>query len=153
MAVLALGAGLLSSVLTPCLLQLVVVFGGVMAGFATVPGTVPGTTGGGAAGTAAGGTAQLTPVIRRKIMQLAFAFVLGFLSLYALAGAFIGAVGHQAQLAFSEYSRMVAVISGVLVILLGLWVGFRGTRDFACRIPDRRAMNSLSLRDRAGAHC
>ncbi|MYJ96596.1 MAG: hypothetical protein F4053_13725, partial [Proteobacteria bacterium] len=107
-AVLALGAGLLSSVLTPCLLQLVVVFGGVMAGFATVPGTVPGTTGGGASGTAAGGTAQLTPVIRRKIMQLAFAFVLGFLSLYALAGAFIGAVGHQAQLAFSEYSRMVA---------------------------------------------
>ena len=150
-AVLALGAGLLSSVLTPCLLQLVVVFGGVIAGFGTVPGTVPGTTGGGAAGTSVGATAQLTPVIRRKIMQLAFAFVLGFLSLYALAGAFIGAVGHQAQLAFSEYSRMVAVISGVLVILLGLWVGFRGTRDFACRIPDRRAMNSLSLRDRAGA--
>ena len=138
-AVLALGAGLLSSVLTPCLLQLVVVFGGVMAGFATVPGS------------SAGGTAQLTPVIRRKIMQLAFAFVLGFLLLYALAGAFIGAVGHQAQLAFSEYSRMVAVISGLLVILLGLWVGFRGTRDFACRIPDRRAMDSLSLRDRAGA--
>ena len=125
--------------MTPCLLQLVVVFGGVIAGFSTVPGT------------SAGGIAQLTPVIRRKIMQLAFAFVLGFLSLYALAGAFIGAVGHQAQLAFSEYSRMVAVISGVIVILLGLWVGFRGTRDFACRIPDRGAMNSLSLRDRAGA--
>ena len=138
-AVLALGAGLLSSVLTPCLLQLVVVFGGVIAGFSTVPGR------------AAGGAAQLTPVIRRKIMQLAFAFVLGFLSLYALAGAFIGAVGHQAQLVFSEYSRMVAVISGVIVILLGLWVGFRGTRDFACRIPDRNAMTSLSLRDRAGA--
>ena len=138
-AVLALGAGLLSSVLTPCLLQLVVVYGGVLAGFGTVPGR------------SAGGTAQLTPVIRRKVMRLAFAFVLGFLSLYALAGAFIGAVGHQAQLAFSEYSRLVAVVSGVIVILLGLWVGFRGTRDFACRIPDRRAMDSLSLRDGAGA--
>ena len=137
-AVLALGAGLLSSVLTPCLLQLVVVFGGVIAGFSTVPGR------------SAGGTAQLTPVIRRKIMQLALAFVVGFVSLYALAGAFIGAVGHQAQLAFSEYSRLVAVLSGAVVILLGLWVGFRGTRDFACRIPDRRAMDALSLRDTVG---
>ena len=137
-AVLALGAGLLSSVLTPCLLQLVVVFGGVIAGFSTVPGR------------SAGGATQLTPVIRRKIMQLAIAFVLGFVSLYALAGAFIGAVGHQAQLAFSEYSRTVAVVSGAIVILLGLWVGFRGTRDFACRIPDRRAMEALSLRDTVG---
>ncbi|MCH2669924.1 MAG: hypothetical protein MK009_08770, partial [Gammaproteobacteria bacterium] len=117
-AVLALGAGLLSSVLTPCLLQLVVVFGGVIAGFSTVPGQ------------SVGGSRQLTPLIRRKIMQLALAFVIGFVSLYALAGAFIGALGHQAQLAFSEYSRAVAIISGVLVILLGLWVGYRGTRDF-----------------------
>ena len=137
-AVLALGAGLLSSVLTPCLLQLVVVFGGVIAGFSTVPGTP------------AGGAGQLTPVIRRKILQLAVAFVFGFILLYALAGAFIGAVGHQAQLVFSEYSRMVAVASGVIVIALGLWVGFRGTRDFACRIPDRRAMDALSWRDTAG---
>jgi cytochrome c-type biogenesis protein len=137
-AVLALGAGLLSSVMTPCLLQLVVVFVGVIAGFSTVPGR------------AAGGASQLTPVIRRKIIQLAFAFVLGFMLLYALAGAFIGAVGHQAQLVFSEYSRMVTVVSGVIVIALGLWVGFRGTRDFACRIPDRRAMEALSFRDTAG---
>ena len=137
-AVLALGAGLLSSVLTPCLLQLVIVFGGVIAGFSTVPGQ------------SAGGARQLTPVIRRKILQLALAFVLGFVSLYALAGAFIGALGHQAQLAFSEYSRSVTVVSGVLVILLGLWVGYRGTRDFACQIPDRRAMGMLSLRDTVG---
>jgi cytochrome c-type biogenesis protein len=135
---LALGAGLLSSVLTPCLLQLVVVFGGVMAGFTTVPGQT------------SGDPRQLTPVIRRKIMQVAVAFVLGFTLLYALAGAVIGAVGHQAQLLFAEYSRMVAIVSGLLVILLGLWVGFRGTREFACRIPDRAAMNGLSNRDLAG---
>jgi cytochrome c-type biogenesis protein len=137
-AMLALGAGLLSSVLTPCLLQLVVVFGGVMAGFTTVPGQT------------SGDPRQLTPVIRRKIMQVAVAFVLGFTLLYALAGAVIGAVGHQAQLLFAEYSRMVAIVSGLLVILLGLWVGFRGTREFACRIPDRAAMNGLSNRDLAG---
>jgi cytochrome c-type biogenesis protein len=137
-AVLALGAGLLSSVLTPCLLQLVVVFGSVIAGFSTVPGQ------------SAGGARQMTPVIRRKIMQLALAFVLGFVSLYALAGALIGALGHQAQLAFSEYSRAVAVVSGVLVIFLGLWVGYRGTRNFACQIPDRRAMGMLSMKDTIG---
>ena len=137
-AMLALGAGLLSSVLTPCLLQLVVVFGGVLAGFSTVPGETT------------GDARQLTPVIRRKIGQIAVAFVLGFTLLYALAGALIGAIGHQAQLLFAEYSRMVAVVSGFIVIALGLWVGLRGTRDFACRLPDRGAMTSLRTRDMAG---
>ena len=40
-AVLALGAGLLASVLTPCLLQLVVMFGSSIAAFSTVPGAPP----------------------------------------------------------------------------------------------------------------
>ncbi len=137
-AMMALGAGLLSSVLTPCLLQLVVIFSGVIAGFSTVPGQTT------------GGARQLTPVIRRKITQIAIAFVLGFTLLYALAGALIGAIGHQAQLVFAEYSRTVAVVSGVIIILLGLWVGLRGTREFACRIPDRRAMDRLATRDIAG---
>ena len=137
-AMLALGAGLLSSVLTPCLLQLVVIFSGVIAGFSTVPGQTTGQA------------RELTPVIRRKITQIAVAFVLGFTLLYALAGAMIGAIGHQAQLVFAEYSRTVAVVSGLIVILLGLWVGLRGTREFVCRIPDRHAMNSLAMRDIAG---
>jgi cytochrome c-type biogenesis protein len=137
-AILALGAGLLSSVLTPCLLQLVVMFGSVIAGFSNVPGT------------SGARVDQLTPVIRRKITRIAVAFVLGFTMLYALAGALIGAIGHQAQLLFAEYSRAIAVASGAIVILLGLWVGFRGTREFACRIPDRKAMDSLSLKDTAG---
>jgi cytochrome c-type biogenesis protein len=137
-AVLALGAGLLSSVLTPCLLQLVVMFAGIIAGFSTVPGK------------RGVDVAQMTPIIRRKIAQIAMAFVLGFTLLYVLAGALIGAVGHQAQLVFAEYSRTIAVVSGVIVILLGLWVGLRGTREFACRMPDRVAMQSLSYRDIAG---
>lgn len=137
-AVLALGAGLLSSVMTPCLLQLVVIFGGIIAGFATVPGKT------------SADVVQMTSVIRRKINQVSVAFVIGFVLLYALAGAVIGAIGHQAQLFFAEYSRPAAIASGVIVILLGLWVGLRGTRDMACRIPDRRAMNSLSLKDIAG---
>ncbi len=137
-AVLALGAGLLSSVITPCLLQLVVVFGGIIAGFTTVPGKE------------GVDIQRMTPLIRRKVMQVAVAFVLGFTLLYALAGALIGAVGHQAQLVFAEYSRFVAVASGIIVILLGLWIGFRGSRELACRMPNRVEMNSLSIKDVTG---
>ena len=81
-AVLALGAGLLSSVLTPCLLQLVILFGGIIAGFATVPGKT------------GGDIAQMTPLIRRKVGHVSVAFVIGFTLLYGLAGAVIGAIGH-----------------------------------------------------------
>lgn len=138
-AVLALGAGLLSAVLTPCLLQLVVVFGSIISSFATVPGE---------AGLGAG---ELTPHIRKKVMQIALAFVAGFTFLYTLAGALIGHVGHTAQLLFAEHSRMVAIVSGVLVILMGIWIGVRGTRNLACMIPDRKAMQANNTRDIAGS--
>jgi cytochrome c-type biogenesis protein len=138
-AMLALGAGLLSSVLTPCLLQLVVIFGSIVGSFATVPGE-------------AGLTAQqMTPHIRRKVMQIALAFVVGFTLLYTLAGAVIGYVGHTAQLLFSEYSRSVAIMSGVVVIAMGVWIGIRGGRNLACRIPDRQAMRATDKQDMAGS--
>lgn len=138
-AVLALGAGLLSSVLTPCLLQLVVIFGSIVSSFATVPGD----------GTVS--PRQMTPHIRRKVMQVALAFVAGFTLLYTLAGALIGYIGHSAQLVFAEHSRNVAIVSGIVVILMGVWIGIRGGRDMACRIPDRRAMSATNRRDAAGS--
>ncbi len=138
-AMLALGAGLLSSVLTPCLLQLVVIFGSIIGSFATVPGE------------AGFSTSQLTPHIRKKVMQIALAFVAGFTLLYTIAGAVIGHVGHTAQLLFSEFSRPVAIVSGVIVILMGVWIGVRGSQNMACRIPDRRAMSATNKRDVAGS--
>jgi cytochrome c-type biogenesis protein len=137
-AMLALGAGLLSSVLTPCLLQLVVIFGSIIGAFSTVPGT------GGASG------AQITPLIRRKVMLIALAFVAGFTILYTLAGAVIGAIGHSAQMLFAEYSRDVAIVSGILMIAMGVWVGLRGGRNMQCKLPDRKAMADQSKRDMAG---
>ena len=137
-AMLALGAGLLSSVLTPCLLQLVVVFGSIIGGFASV-------TGGNE------NAAAVRTHVRRKIMQIALVFVLGFTSLYVLAGALIGAIGHSAQMVFAEYSRLVAIVSGTLVILLGLWVGIRGHRGAACRVVDRRVIDAGMRGDQAGA--
>ena len=139
LAMLALGAGLLSSVLTPCLLQLVVIFGSIIGAFSTVPGSTESQK------------ILVTPVIRRKVMLIALAFVTGFISLYTLAGAVIGAVGHSSQLVFAEYSRTVAVVSGLLVVAMGIWVGVRGVRNVQCRIPDRAAMSFESRRDMAGA--
>lgn len=139
-AVMALGAGLLSAVLTPCLLQLVVVFGSIVSSFSTVPGQ-----------SAANGNLEVTPHIRRKIMQIGFAFVIGFVALYTLAGALIGSVGYKAQLIFAEHSRTVAVVSGFMVILMGIWVGIRGTRDMACKVLDRRAMQVNDRRDMVSA--
>lgn len=133
-AMLALGAGLLSSVLTPCLLQLVVVFGSILGGFATVPGNaLP--------------TPQATAEMRRKIMKVALAFVCGFTLLYVLAGSLIGTVGHRAQLVFAEYSRIVAITSGAIVILMGIWVGVRGARNASCSVIDRQALTTESRRD------
>ena len=131
---LALGAGLLSSVLTPCLLQLVVVFGSILGGFATVPG-------------ANVSTLQTNALVRRKILFVALAFVFGFSLLYVLAGALIGAVGHRAQLMFAEYSRTVAIVSGSIVILMGLWIGIRGAQNAKCAVLDRQAMKMDTTRD------
>ncbi len=138
-AMLALGAGLLSSVLTPCLLQLVVIFGSIIGAFATVPGGKGSTD------------LEVTPLIRRKVMWIALAFVIGFTVLYTLAGAVIGAVGHSSQLLFAEHSRNVAITSGIVVIAMGIWVGVRGTRDMQCKIPNRSAMALESRRDMASA--
>lgn len=137
-AILALAAGLLSAVLTPCLLQLVVVFGSIVSSFSTVPGE-------------SGNSVEVTPYVRRKIMQVALAFVAGFVVLYTLAGALIGGVGHSAQLMFAEHSRMAAISSGILVIAMGIWVGVRGTRNMVCKIPDQRAMQIDNKKDMAGA--
>ncbi len=146
-AVLALGAGLLSAVLTPCLLQLVVIFGSIVSSFSTVPSGSSRESGLGSEIS----SGQVTPHIRRKIMQIAIAFVTGFVLLYTLAGALIGSVGHSAQLIFAENSRMVAIISGVFIILMGIWVGVRGTRNMVCKIPDASAMKISNRRDMVGS--
>lgn len=134
-AVLALGAGLLSAVLTPCLLQLVVIFGSVIGPFSTIPGSDN------------INLSRVKPHIRRSLMQVALAFVLGFTALYTAAGALIGHIGYSAQLLFAEQSRTVAIVSGILVILMGIWIGVRGGRNFACRVSDERFMRLARRRD------
>lgn len=133
LGVLALGAGLLSSVLTPCLLQMMLVFGSVTAGFAAPP-----------AGATTGGSSVAQSSVRRRLLTSAVAFVLAFTVLYAAAGAVIGALGHYAQLVFAEYRAPLSALSGGLVMAFGAWMLLRSAPMVACRLPQRGSGGALS---------
>jgi cytochrome c-type biogenesis protein len=135
LAVLAIGAGLLSSVLTPCLLQMMFVFGATTAGFATAP-QVPGNP-----------RSASPELVRRKLRLSAAAFVLGFTALCTAAGALIGSVGQAAQLVLAQYRGPLSVTAGALVIALGLWLLARGSRSVVCRIPAGRLDRVTTVRD------
>ena len=133
--VFSLSAGLLSSVLTPCLIQLVLIF------FATLGGI----------------TAQqvitdhgVTPEVRRKVMRLATAFVLGYIALFVASGALIGYAGKEAQIFFANYTRPVGIASGVIVILFGIWLGIRARAPIVCRIPGAEAIQDFKTRGTFG---
>lgn len=118
--VLALAAGLLSAVLTPCLLQLVVIY------LVTLTGL---------------GAAQLSqqggmPVEAARRMRIfALAFVCGFTLLFTLAGAVIGYAGREMQILLAEYSRGTGIVAGMMMIAMGLWVGLRARAPLICRLP------------------
>ena len=118
--VLALAAGLLSAVLTPCLLQLVVIY------LVTLTGL-------GAAQLAQQGSVPAEAARRLRIFALAF--VCGFTVLFTLAGAVIGYAGKEMQIVLAEYSRGVGIVAGLLMIVMGLWVGFRARAPLVCRLP------------------
>jgi cytochrome c biogenesis protein CcdA len=130
---LALGAGLLSTVLTPCLLQLVIMFGGIMGGLSNSPAT--------------NGNQQDHSLVKQKIKIIAAGFILGFLALYVIAGVVIGFAGNQAQLMFAVYSRNVSIISGIVVILMGTWMLARGNKINACPIMSAKDVSSMNNKD------
>ncbi len=120
MIVFALSAGILSSVLTPCLIQLVVVF------MATI-------TGMSAEQLRKGDT--LPKDVRRRVMMIAIAFIVGVTVFYTAAGAAIGFAGKSAQFLFESYSKQLAVGSGILVIAMGIWMGIQTRAPLVCRLP------------------
>lgn len=126
--IMALAAGLLSATLTPCLLQLIVVY------MATLTGL----------GAEQLGQSGVVPAeARRKMMLIALAFVIGFMAFYTAAGALIGYAGKTAQLVFSDYNRQAGIGAGILVILMGLWMGIRARAPLLCRIPAPAMMKRL----------
>ena len=133
--VFSLSAGLLSSVLTPCLIQLVLIF------FATLGGVTAQQV------TSANG---ITPEVRRKVLRVAGAFVAGYISLFVLSGAVIGYAGKEAQLFFASYTRPVGVIAGIVVILFGLWLGVRANAPLVCRLPGADTIQKIESRGTVG---
>jgi cytochrome c-type biogenesis protein len=113
--VMSLSAGLLSAVLTPCLLQLVVVYFAMLAGTSMGSGTRPGE--------------------RKRVLLLAAAFVLAFTALYTAAGAAIGYLGHQSQMLFAAINRPAAIISGAVIVMVAVWTAHSSKVPVVCRLP------------------
>lgn len=118
--VLALAAGLLSAVLTPCLLQLIVIYlatlTGLSGGQLARPGAVPVDAG-------------------RRMLYIALAFVGGFSVLFTVTGAVIGHAGKEVQLFLAERSRDVSIGAGILMIAMGLWIGAKTRVPMVCKLP------------------
>lgn len=117
---LALAAGLLSAVLTPCLLQLIVIYlatlTGLSAGQLTRSGAVP-------------------VDASRRMLYIALAFVGGFTVLFTVTGAVIGHAGKEIQLFLAERSRDVSIGAGILMIAMGLWMGAKTRVPMVCKLP------------------
>lgn len=130
-AVLALAAGLLSAVLTPCLLQLIVIYLATLTGLSAQqlaqPGAVPADA-------------------SRRMLYIALAFVGGFSALFTIAGAVIGYAGKEMQLYLAESSRSVGIGAGAVMIAMGLWVGVRSRVPLVCKIPFAAAVGRFDQR-------
>jgi cytochrome c-type biogenesis protein len=131
----SLSAGLLSSVLTPCLLQLVIIF------FATL---------GGVTAKEVVSNEGISPEVRKKVMWVASWFVAGYVALFVASGALIGHIGKESQLFFATYSRSVGMVAGVIVILFGIWLGIRSRAPVVCRIPGADMVEKMKGRGTFG---
>ena len=132
----SLSAGLLAAVLTPCLLQLAVIF------LATL---------GGLTAQEAANSSSISPDVRRKVFLAAGGFVIGYMLLFTVSGALIGALGKEAQLWFAVYARPVAIGSGFIVIAFGLWMGIRSRAPMLCKIPGAGLIDKMKTRGPVGA--
>ena len=124
-----LAAGLLSFVLTPCLIQLLAVYLVSLAGFS--------------AESFMSEKKNASAEIRRTLFFTALSFIAGFTLLFTLTGAVIGEAGKQMQLFFAVWSPTLSVIAGILVILMGLWVGVRSRAPLVCRLVPETLRSTL----------
>jgi cytochrome c-type biogenesis protein len=133
---LALAAGLLSAVLTPCLLQLIVIYlatlAGLSAGELARPGALP---------------AQAA----RNMLWVALAFVGGFSALFTMAGAVIGYAGKELQLFLADASRSVGIGAGLLLVAMGVWMGVKTRSLLVCRLPFAPAIAKVDRKDVFGS--
>ncbi|MFQ6005249.1 MAG: cytochrome c biogenesis CcdA family protein [Woeseia sp.] len=128
--VLGLSAGLLSFVLTPCLLQLLVVYVVTLTGFST--------------GQLQSSNVLIAAAEKRKLLMVALSFVAGFSALFTLTGAAIGQAGKQMQMFFAVWSPTLSVVAGIIVILMGIWVGVRSRAPIVCNLVPETTRQKLA---------
>jgi cytochrome c-type biogenesis protein len=131
--VLGLSAGLLSFVLTPCLLQLLVVYMVTLSGFSAAP-----------AAEQLHGATRLAPELRRRIVLIAASFVAGLTALFTVTGAAMGIAGKQMQMFFAQWSPVLSVLAGIVVIVMGIWVGVRSRAPLVCRLVPPKVVETAS---------
>lgn len=133
--VLALAAGLLSAVLTPCLLQLIVIYLATLTGLSAEQLTRP---------------AAVPADASRKMLYIALAFVGGFSTLFTVAGAVIGYAGKEVQMFLAESSRDIGIGAGLLLIAMGLWMGVKTRVPLVCKLPFATSVAKLDAKGVVG---
>ena len=131
--ILGLSAGLLSFVLTPCLIQLLVVYMMTFTGIC--------------AQQLQNETTSLKDK-RRHMFAIGLIFVAGFVTLFVATGGAIGYAGKEMQIFFAVWSSKISVVAGIAVILMGIWIGIRARAPIVCKLaPTRinRHINNDSL--------
>jgi cytochrome c-type biogenesis protein len=128
--VLGLSAGLLSFVLTPCLIQLLAVYLVTLTGFTADHLQNEGPT--------------VIASAKRRIFAVGAAFAVGFTVLFTATGAVMGYAGKSAQIFFAVWSPVLTVIAGILVIVMGLWVGIRSRAPLVCKLVPARLESTFS---------
>lgn len=118
---LAFAGGLLATVLTPCLIQLVLYYLSALTGLSSERIA----------------TGALTTGDRRRVLTAALGFVSGFTVLFTGAGALAGFAGQTLQNSdlWAAWTRPLAVGAGVVMVLLGLWMAARARAPLVCRLP------------------
>ncbi len=120
-AILAIMAGMLT-VLSPCLIQLVVYYAATLAAVSTE---------GGNAGT-------LDSVAARKhIIQTGLFFTLGFTLVYTAGGAAAGYIGQSLDKLglLNTWMRPISVVAGVVIIIMAVRVAWTTRAPLICRLP------------------
>lgn len=114
---ITLSFGLLAASLTPCMLQLSIMYIAVL----------------GATGSEAVENAN-----RRsggRPVGFAVAFVSGFVVLFGAIGALVGWSGQQMQIALSRYATEISIVAGGFVLAFGIYLAYRARMPVICRLP------------------
>ncbi|MEH6581636.1 MAG: cytochrome c biogenesis protein CcdA [Halioglobus sp.] len=135
-AVFTLSIGLLSAVLTPCMLQLSVMYLAVLTNSSLM--IQPENTGATSKG-------------KSQVFLFSLFFILGFVILFSAVGALIGWSGQLMQAYLSLYSRPISVVAGIFVTIFGLYLAKQAGMPLLCKVPMGAVSETLNKHSLVGS--